>query len=178
MQRLFLKLLWGKRCFNLQLLVFNSTFSFLWKQTKTEKEYSTPCAIKLSFYELWLYYSFFHNHVAFEIKGIIQVSLQSEHVPPVCESIQDLCWLRFSVIQVMEIQSTVSEATGHVSVSWRRFTSQPRGLVSFTSVVLCWRLGSHRVIFKPGQIKTELFSRHPISKTCPPIHLIGLSWYS
>lgn len=66
----------GKRCFNLQLLVFNSTFSFLWKQTKTEKEYSTPCAIKLSFYELWWYYSFFHNRVACSIwdKGYFVLS--------------------------------------------------------------------------------------------------------
>lgn len=69
MQRLFLKLLWGNVASICNCLCLNSTFSFLWKQTKTEKEYSTPCAIKLSFYELW-YYSLFHNHVAFEIKGL------------------------------------------------------------------------------------------------------------
>ena len=52
-QRRFLQLLSGRCRFNLQLLVFNSTSSFLWKQNKTEKEYSNTCAIKLSFYEMW-----------------------------------------------------------------------------------------------------------------------------
>ena len=39
-------------------------------------------------------------------------------------------WWRFPVIQVMVILIAVSWATGLVSVSWRRFTSHPRGILS------------------------------------------------
>lgn len=60
MQRLFLKLLWGNIASICNCLCLTLHFLFYEKQ-KQKKEYSTPCAIKLSFYELWWHSPFFQN---------------------------------------------------------------------------------------------------------------------
>lgn len=41
------------------------------KTNKNKKEYSTPCAIKLSFYELWWYCSFFQKNVLIHFEGCL-----------------------------------------------------------------------------------------------------------
>lgn len=54
MQKLFLKLLWRNVASICNCLCLTLHFSFLWKRktNKKENQYSTPCAIKLSFYDM------------------------------------------------------------------------------------------------------------------------------